>query len=340
MNTLPGHSALLSLLLALIAGIAAMPAPVCADELDHPVKLPAHFQNGLIFLKPVTEEGDTLRFFIDSADGSIIYEGAVNRLGLTAINAVIMGREQQAAFLPPFDEDNFIPSPSLSDGLLPVRADDRKPPHHEAILENADGILGSTWFAQRTWSIDYRRERIYLIPTDQDTVSDALNGRPENFEAGTAIPISFRDENGSGRYHFANLPVIVAGDTLSMVLKTGSTIVIDEEVRAELDHPVSFFPAGLITDSVFNRWRQEHPDWRIIENADLHYGSDLIEVPTVRIGSHEAGPVYFAVRRDEAFDDWFSQFTADSVVGALGPDAFRGARITISYPNELILIHE
>ncbi|MBP3192182.1 hypothetical protein NATSA_05850 [Natronogracilivirgula saccharolytica] len=300
-------------------------------DIDHPVKMPAHFQHGLIFVEPVSQDGDTLRFFTDTADGSLMYEDTARRLELTTTSAIINDREQEAAFLPPFADDHYIPSPIISDGLIPLRSDDRKPPHHRVILKHGNGILGSTWFAMRTWTINFPEETFYVQPTDEDA---------RNLDPGETIPISFAEEDGDRRYHFARLPVVIGSDTLSLVLKTGSNIILDESGKEQLDHPDHIFPAGLISESQFRKWREENPDWNVFDDVDINYNGDLIKVPEIQIGSYTAGPVHFAVRNDDAFADWFSQFTDEPVTGALGADAFRSAHITIDYFNAELIIHD
>ena len=301
------------------------------STIDHPVKMPASFHHGLVFVEPVSQDGDTLRFFTDSSDGSIIYESTADRLDLTTTSAIINDREQQAAFLPPFIDDRYIPSPMVSDGLIPVRSDDRKPSHHRTILEQGDGILGSTWFAMRTWTINFSEETFYVQPTDE---------KARNIDPGEIIPVAFAEEDGERRYHFARLPVIIGGDTLSLVLKTGSNIILDERGKEQLNHPDHIFPAGLISEDHFEKWRNEHPEWKVFDEVDINYGGDLIRVPEIQIGSYTAGPVHFAVRRNEAFAEWFSRFTDEPVEGALGADAFRDAHITVDYFNAELIIHE
>jgi len=311
-----------------------------AQDIEHPVRMPAEFHDVLIYVVPLTEDGDTLRFFTDSADGTIMYQGSVDRLGLTTTSAIIQDQQQLAAFLPPMDSSYFVPPPLISDGLIPVRPDDRKPPHHRIILgdgalapfsEPGDGILGSTWFAGRAWTIDFREEAFYVVPTDPDYVEE----NPSH-----TVPLAFYEEGDQRRYHFARLPVVIAGDTLSMVLKTGSHVILEDQAQSELDFDGTLFPAGLISESVADRWLDEHPEWNVYEQADQNYGSDLIEVPEIQVGPHAAGPVHFAIRRDEAFEDWFSQFTDEPVTGALGADAFRDARITVNYVRSVLIFHE
>ena len=325
---------------AMALTIPAITGDAFGQDIEHPVRMPAEFHDVLIYVIPHSEDGDTLRFFTDSADGTIMYEGSVDRLGLTTTSAIIQDRQQLAAFLPPMDSSFFIPPPLISDGLIPVRPDDRKPPHHRIILGDGDrapfkgpgdGILGSTWFAGRAWTIDFREEAFYVVPTDSDDPKEKFQN---------TVPLTFYEEGDERRFHFGRLEVVVAGDTLSMVLKTGNHIILGEQEQAALAFDGTLFPAGLISESVAERWLDVHPEWKVYEQADQTYGSDLIEVPEVRIGRHSSGPVHFAVRRDEAFEDWFSQFTDEPVTGALGADAFRGARITVNYPWSVLIFHE
>ncbi len=336
---------LLKLLIASIPVLLASGTSIsAAQDIEHPIRMPAAFHDVLIYVEPVSEDGDTLRFFTDSADGSIMYKGSVDRLGLTTTSAIIQDQQQLAAFLPPMDSSLFIPPPLISDGLIPVRDDDRMPPHHRVILgvedgpahvRQGDGILGSTWFAGRAWTIDFGRETFHVVPTGHTPHP------PENPDSReTVIPISFYEEGDLRRYHFARVAVVVAGDSLSMVLKTGSHIQLEDAVREALGVDESLFPAGLVSESVAAGWLEEHPDWKVYEDADQNYGSNLIEVPELQVGPHNAGPVHFAIRRDEAFSEWFSQFTDEAVVGALGADAFRGTRITVNYPRSVLIFHD
>lgn len=314
--------------------------PLQSQNIQHPIRLPATFHDALIFLEPVSEEGDTLRIFTDTAGGTLLYESGVKRMGLTTTSAIIQGQQQTAAFLPPLDTTNYIPPPLVSDGLLPVRDDDRMPPHHEVILgrgdsplPHRDGVLGSTWFASRCWRINFREESMFVISSDPKEP-------PEEIDSDAAVPLAFFEEGDRRQYHFARVDVVISGDTLPMVLKTGSNIILSEEAQDALNHPDPLLPAGLISRSVAERWLDENPRWNVIQQADRLYGSDLIEVPEVRIGPHTAGPVRFAVRRDEDFSERISQFTDEPVVGAIGPDAFREAHITINYPLSVLIFHD
>ena len=357
-----------------------------AQDISHPIRIPAEFHHGLIFVEPASKDGNTMRFFTDTADITVMYQQTVDRLLLTTTSAIIQDRQMQAAFLPQFDSTRFIPPPLITDGLIPVRPDDRKPPHHRVILggkngtSHGDGILGSSWFASRAWSINYRDETFYAVPVsslmengffmpEQNGDEGGGDGRTGNNGDGTidgipsgnddssggmnndqssatgrlpgnTVPLYFKMEGGRRAYHYPALHVVIAGDTLAMVLKTGSNIILNDSAQKALGHPDALFPAGLISESVADGWMDAHPDWTVYEGADHHYGSDVIKVPEIRIGPHSGGPVRFAIRREEAFSEWFSQFTGIPVVGAIGPDAFRDAHITINYPGSVLIFHD
>lgn len=381
------------------------PGLLSAQDISHPIQIPAKFHHGLIIVEPVSMDGDTLRFFTDTADATLMYRSAVDRHSLVTTSAIVQDRQKPAAFLPPFDSTRFIPPPLISDGLIPVRDDNRKPPHHRFILGSGhatgpgDGLLGATWFADRAWSINYRDETFFSIPisslmdkgyflpdedaadsespeaTDSDGPGafdsdspeaannddpiDANNDSPDDANAerpGTpnnniaksakhrlpenVVPLYFHTEGNRRVYHYPGLHVTIAGDTFAMVLKTGSNIILSDAARNSLGHSGDVFPAGLISESIANRWMESHPDWPVYDAADRHYGSAVIEVPEVSIGPHTAGPVRFAIRRDDAFTEWFSQFTGLPVVGAIGPDAFQNAHITINYPGSVLIFHD
>ncbi len=317
--------------------LTSKPDAVRSQGIEHPIRLPAFFQEELVYLQPVTDEGDTLRFFTDTADATLIYREIAEEHGLITTDALIQDEMQNAAFLPRFDTTRFIPPPLISDGLIPVRENEQMPPHHEFILRQGDGILGSTWFAGRTWSINFRDETFYVRPTGE------YNRSLENIadeEDNTVIPLHFYEEEGTRFYHFARLLVTIGGESLSMVLKTGSNIILNENVQDVMGRDAALIPAGLIAENVFEQWREDHPDWPVYEEADANYGSAMIEVPEVQIGNHTAGPVHFAVRQPDDLQGWFSQFTDEPVVGALGADALRGTHITLDYPNALLIFHD
>lgn len=63
---------------------------------------------------------------------------------------------------------------------------------------------------------------------------------------------------------------------------------------------------------------------------------DVIEVPVVKIGGFEVGPVLFAKRPDNEWSEGMIA-TMDKVVkGAIGGSAFKYMKVNIDYNSELV----
>jgi len=90
---------------------------------------------------------------------------------------------------------------------------------------------------------------------------------------------------------------------------------------------------SFITASNFEKWRQAHPDWRVIENADMPLNEPMIEVPGIAIAGHTVGPVWFTRRADKNFHEFMSRFMDKRVEGAIGGNALRHFRVTVDYPG-------
>lgn len=291
--------------------------------------LPAEFERGQVFLRPVTAGGDTLRLFLDTAGPTLLYADVQQRHDLEQYSLIMQGEQIPAAPLPEFRKQQRIPSPKLNQGLLALRDRERQLPHR-ARLGELSGILGQNWFAGGRWRIDYPGQKMaYLDPSFE------LSGRE-----GVHARLHFRrDGQGRPTHHYPRIEVQIAGQTHSMVLQIGGYISLTQSGARELGaRGHSWWPAGFISESLFDQWRNAHPQWLVIDQADATYGSALIEVPRIRIEDRSMGPAWFAVRDDEAYTEWMSQFTDRTVVGALGPNVFSPYILTMDYPSGELLI--
>jgi hypothetical protein len=92
--------------------------------------------------------------------------------------------------------------------------------------------------------------------------------------------------------------------------------------------------SSFVVQSVFDRWRQGHPQWQVIEGADQLGDTTLpmIEVPDVDVGGFRVGPVWFAARPDQNFVH-FSRWMDRPIVGALGGSALQYLQVTLDYPG-------
>jgi hypothetical protein len=89
---------------------------------------------------------------------------------------------------------------------------------------------------------------------------------------------------------------------------------------------------SFVRRDVFERWRSEHPQWRVDRGVSTIAGVDAITVPEVRAGEVRLTDVAFTTRPgDDVFD-------GSGVAGKLGANAYAGRIVTIDYPNARLRI--
>lgn len=283
------------------------------------VPLPVRFDAHRILLAPVTAQGDTLLFLLDTGGGAnMLYQSTVRRLGLVPDT---IGGGQQAALLiapPAFSPDRplppFPPGPRGRAELLVV-----DPP--PGLGEGHAGFLGRTWFADQVWTFDYPGLALHWHPQG-----------PTRPSTGASVPLGFQtDSTGARTTHFPRLQAVIDGDTLDLLFDTGATVQLgDSAWRALGDGQPPVRGTSFIITSILERWIARHPDWRVIPNAERTMR--LIEVPAIRIGAVVTGPVWFIERRDPNFTEYMSQWMDRPIVGALGGSAFHELVVVADYP--------
>lgn len=140
------------------------------------------------------------------------------------------------------------------------------------------------------------------------------------------------DSRGQRTSNHPRIEATIAGSTDSFLFDTGATTALTDSVHAAFDGPKRR-GSSFVVASVFDRWRENHPDWRVVEGASLYRkGTPLIRIPEVTIAGHTVGPVWFERRPDRAFQQ-MSASMDQPVQGALGGSLFQYFRITISYPD-------
>ena len=190
-------------------------------------------------------------------------------------------------------------------------------------------MLGQAWFADRVWTFDYPGQRLLLWP-DSAAVMPA--------DPAHAVALGFRtDTTGTRVLSFPRLRVEIDGDSIDLLFDTGATANIP---AAALEKLADGLPAeratSFITSSVLNRWRERHPDWRVIDEADETVPAMvMIEVPSLSIAGFDAGPVWFTERPDRNFHEYMSSFMDRRVEGALGGSGLKYFRITVDYPRAM-----
>jgi hypothetical protein len=122
---------------------------------------------------------------------------------------------------------------------------------------------------------------------------------------------------------------------LSFLFDTGATnILSDEALREIADSGAANRATSFLTESIYNKWREKHPEWRIVK-VKTRTGRAMIEVPSVSIAGFNAGPVWFTVQSDRAFHEYMAQWMDRPTEGALGGSALKFFRITADYPNAI-----
>lgn len=319
-------------LIRLIGTAAAVIAPIHVSaqvpaRQETAVALPAVFQEHRVYVRPVTHAGDTLIFYTDTGGGSnMLYESVAERLNLPHERVPQGGDTATLAEWPTWNAGAAIPPPIDESGpfegrLLVVPFEGEMAALHDA---GDAGFLGRRWFANRVWTFDYPGGRLLRRPA-----GDLPPHSPEQ-----RVALGFQtDSAGRRTTHFPRISVAVAGDSLDMLFDTGATMVLTDSTLAVLgDGRPARRASSFISAVVFDRWRAEHPKWRVIERA-TSFGTDLIEVPEVKIAGQCVGPIWFERRRAGVFEDWMSKWMDRPIVGALGGNALRYFRVTIDYPR-------
>lgn len=303
-----------------------------------PVPMPVKLVGDRFYVEPMTEDGQSVVLFTATGGGTVLSRSAAARLGISVSPIELEHQEQDAdgegaprtievALLPSFVWDAWIPKPTELDGRIPIVEDAAvgsfDPP--------CDGLLGQNWFKDRVWTFDYADKQL-LFRADGDlpkheAVHRAFLGFPKS-------------PDGRRATNFPRVEVQVEGEKIDLVLDTGATVKLSSAALATVDEGTQKGPASrgasFITTTTFEKWRQAHPDWRVVENADSSADNEaMIEIPWVEIAGHRVGPVWFARRADKIFHTEMSQWTDKRVDGALGGSALKYFRLTIDYPRAM-----
>ena len=328
---------LLSLLpLALSCAGSAAPSPdapsdgqtqaansVRAPTRGAPVSLPVEYDEDRFIVVPRTAGGQTLALFTDTGGGLFISRAAAERLRLPLSQVKgDSGRSLEAALLPAFAPEASIPTLEAFGGRLPVWNGDQKAPRLD---RTSEGMLGQSWFRDRVWTFDYPGRKLWWR---------AAGDLPH--ASGHRVSLGFRtDAQGERENDFPRIPIQVGGQTIQLLFDTGATVVLSRPALAAMgDGRPAARATSFIVASIFDRWRREHPDWRVIEKADMNAGGEpMIEVPEIEVGGFSVGPVWFTRRADPNFHEFMSSMMDRRVDGALGGSALRHFRVTVDYPH-------
>lgn len=292
----------------------------------------ARFECDRIYAE-LSVKGRVRRFFTDSGGGlnPFTYRDTVRDWGVKLPPFVEVGGDAGARVAttaitwPRGIGWPFFPKPGETVELRVF--DCAKASTHEACVVRGfmrDGFLGAAWFADRAWRLDYARGTV--------EVATKLGAPPPR---APRVPLGFRVEAGRRTHHQPRLGVEVDGRALDLLFDTGATASYTAEARAVLGlGDTVYCSASFLRRSRFDQLRAAHPDWKFVPQGDgFGGGSDLLEVPEVKLGGQVAGPVWFAARPDAVYDRYSSGMMDARIEGAIGGNAFRGLRITADYPG-------
>jgi hypothetical protein len=290
-------------------------------------EIPADFDENRVLVRPVTQSGDTLVFYTDTGGGmNMLYAPAADRLGIERSQVVLGTDTMFTAAWPVWSSGLGIPAPrdttSPFSGRLIIM-----PFGSEAarVHDSTDaGFLGRLWFADRVWTFDYPARRLLLHTAPS----------PRHSESAQPVVLGFQLDSAGGRTtHFPRIRIEIAGDSLDLLFDTGATTDLTDSALTIIgDNRPGRRASSFISGAVFDRWRTENPQWRVIQQG-TEAGADLIEVPEVAIAGQHVGPVWFERRNVGTFEDHMSRWMDQPIVGALGGNALGFFRVTIDYPN-------
>jgi len=291
--------------------------------------LPTLYIADRFFAVPITERGDSVTLFLDTGDNSRVWQTFAARVGLHPESTRLNNAGVLVARLPDFRVDRAVPNPSLNNGRVIVT-----PPqdHFDTLMStHADGQLGSDWFANRVWTFDYPGHRLLL---QSDTALEAPAGA---HQAQLGFPT---DSTGRRVGHTPHIVIVVDGDSINTLFDTGATMWLpNAALRAVNDGGPSERASSIIWGWMFARWRQRHPDWPVVENADIATGAPMIRVPSVSIAGFEVGPVWFRsltqAPNPPPAPPAGVPVVRTRVNGTIGGNVLRNFVVTVDYPRSL-----
>lgn len=272
--------------------------------------------------------GRELRFFTDTGGGwNAISRAQVVALGLTIIDGEADDDGPVALIdFPAFDAGHGLPPPPkhfMQGRLLVVDASE---------IPRSDGFLGGRWFADGIWEFDYPRQKLRRLRSVAGRVNPA-----DRLSLGFQV-----DASGHRSTHFPSMRITVDGETLDMLLDSGATATLTKVSGAAFGLPAGTdIGTSFIEHEVFERWHQRHPDWRVLDRADLKGSQErrMIEVPQITVAGHSVGPVWFAEQPSGAFQQYMATMMDRPTWGALGGSALKYFCVVIDYPAAAAWFH-
>jgi hypothetical protein len=281
------------------------------------------------FAVGLTPRGDTMTLFLDTGDMSRVWEGTAERVGMLPKMVNTTRGAVRVAGLPTFRSGHGLPQPSL--GLHQVIVTPPIDRFDTLMSTHTDGQLGTNWFAGRRWTLDYPAHRLVLHGARMPAAPAGAHQTPLGFPM---------DADGLRVANNAGFIVEIDGDSLYMLFDTGATVwLTDSALSAVNDGLPSERAISLAWGWLFNRWKERHPDWRVIPGADSMSKDALIEVPSVRVAGFDVGPVWFrslsSANTPPPARPEGAPLLGSRVSGTIGGNVLRHFLIQLDYPRGL-----
>lgn len=306
------------------------------------VLLPSLFINGeRFYIKIPSVNGDTILGFGDSGGGvSMAMPAVIDKLGLQGkVKRALLKGLMSVKYIPFADivKDEDIPPPVPTGAWILRRPLSRVkepflfvPPMDNELKflvqsMSLDIFLGQNFFMGKAWTFDYINRQVWL----NTPIAANEEGKPGVQRIGFK-----KNKNGEKIFGHPSMYIEVNGELIEVLFDTGASIVLSDSGKIAFNTKEKTLGGSFIAKSIFDKWRKQHPEWKYYERADM--SRDVIEVPSVKIGGYEVGPVLFAKRDDENWSEGMIH-TMDRVVkGAIGGSALKYLKVVIDYNSELI----
>ncbi|MBB5208657.1 hypothetical protein [Chiayiivirga flava] len=307
-------------LFALVTG-----APVSAQTPALPVTLPATLESGRFFVAPVTADGrGPLKLFTDTGGGYFLGEAGARALGIEFDEGAAPDPDAPPVLVrwPVWSRNAWIPVSRANGDTVPLQ----RGALPAAAAHLANGMLGAPWFGGRCWEFDYVAGTLRLLP----------DGALPRVDAAHRINLGFlKNDAGQHASHFPRITVRVGEEELDLLFDTGASTRVEPAALGVIaDGQPAERATSFLIDSIAQRWRKAHPDWRYVEAAETGTGLAMLEVPQMVFAGHTVGPVWFTLRPDANFRTWMAQWMDKPLDGALGGNALAGLRVTVDYASE------
>ena len=324
-----------AMFLCLFAATAIAVEPTIKEK--KPIELPTEYRNHRFYVSPVAQGGNKLRLATDTGGGqSFIYDDTAKRLKLSVEDFKDIVEKLELpipddlkktlsgpyAAMPRFETGVGIPPPLSPWGPVPYLAVRTR--SADAGTHFGDGFLGGSWFSGRVWTFDYPAQRLLLH----------RNGGLMPRDLPQPVALGFkRNPDGSRSGHYPRITVKVADQPFDVLFDTGASTKLTARALRELgDGRPASRATSFIVSTVFDKWRRDFPDWRVMDNAEEGTGQSMIEARRVSIAGHTIDGVWFTRRPDKNFQV-MSDFMDQPIVGALGGSGLRHFRVTVDYPG-------